>query len=537
MTKMNTSTGDESGGSNASILNELWPLAYIILGLTLLVFTQNEGLSYMLELWELDEYSYGYIIPVISVYLIVKKFPEFESLRPVGRLWGVALLITGSIVFIIGELSSLFSIIHYSFIICIISICMSLIGRNGTFKIIVPLLYLVFMVPLPHFLHVMLSAKLQLISSDLGVGLLRLFSISVFLEGNVIDLGSYKLQVVEACSGLRYLFPLMSFSFLVAYIFKAPMWQRGVLFLSAVPITILMNSFRIAVIGITVNKWGIAAAEGFLHDFEGWVIFMACVGILLLEVMVFHKLIGKQTGSFIDRLDVHLPEKIFDRNYFCSLSPINILSMGSILILVFMLILSDRVSNRNETVPERTSFSVFPLMSGQWRGIEGKLENGVIDTLKFSDYIVADFKRKSDSIDTNLYIAYYDTQRKGVSAHSPRTCIPGGGWKITELSNHTVDAVQFNSGDRLKVNRVVIQKEEYRTLVYYWFQQRGRNVTNEYLTKWFIFWDALTRNRSDGALIRVSSFVPAGTSIEDADERMSALLGEFSPLFSEYIPN
>ena len=113
-----------------------------------------------------------------------------------------------------------------------------------------------------------------------------MFGISVYLEGNVIDLGSYKLQVVEACSGLRYLFPLVSLSFIAAYIYHGAFWKKAIIFLSSIPITVLMNSFRIGVIGVLVEYGGPGQAEGFLHDFEGWIIFMACIAILVLEMAI-----------------------------------------------------------------------------------------------------------------------------------------------------------------------------------------------------------------------------------------------------------
>ena len=111
-----------------------------------------------------------------------------------------------------------------------------------------------------------------------------MFGIPVYLDGNIIDLGNYQLQVVEACSGLRYLYPLLSVSFLAAYIFEAPRWQRVLLFLSAIPIAIAMNGFRIGLVGILVDRWGTAMAEGALHFFEGWIIFLACGALLLLEM-------------------------------------------------------------------------------------------------------------------------------------------------------------------------------------------------------------------------------------------------------------
>ena len=96
----------------------------------------------------------------------------------------------------------------------------------------VPLAILLFMIPLPKFLLQNFSAQLQLISSQIGVWFIRLFGISVFVEGNVIDLGGYKLQVAEACDGLRYLFPLMTLGFIMAYLFKVEMWKRA----AAVPV-------------------------------------------------------------------------------------------------------------------------------------------------------------------------------------------------------------------------------------------------------------------------------------------------------------
>ena len=124
-------------------------------------------------------------------------------------------------------------------------------GRLLAFEVaFIPLLFLIFAIPLPYFIDSTLSWRLQLLSSELGVAFIRLFQIPVYLEGNVIDLGSYKLQVIEACSGLRYLYPLLSLSFLAAYMFQAPFWKRALVFLSAIPITIAMNSLRIGIVGV-----------------------------------------------------------------------------------------------------------------------------------------------------------------------------------------------------------------------------------------------------------------------------------------------
>ena len=174
----------------------------------------------------------------------------------------------------------------------LIGISLVTIGK-GTRYTVTPILLLLFAIPLPYVIEVVLTAKLQLISSSLGVSFIRLCQIPVFLEGNVIDLGVYQLQVVEACSGLRYLFPLMSLGFIAAYFYQASFWKRALVFLATIPITIFMNSFRIGAIGVLVDNWGISMAEGFLHDFEGWIIFMACAVLLFILIWLLEKLTNK----------------------------------------------------------------------------------------------------------------------------------------------------------------------------------------------------------------------------------------------------
>ena len=159
------------------------------------------------------------------------------------------------------------------------------------------------MLPLPDTLYYKFSAFLQLISSEMGVWFLTLLSVPVFLDGNIIDLGTMKLHVAEACSGLRYLFPILSFSYIFAVLYRGPMWHKAVLLISAAPITVFMNSVRIAIGGVLVQEFGVEWLEGFTHFFEGWVIFLACIVILfgLARLMLFFNPVKM---SLVDALDL-----------------------------------------------------------------------------------------------------------------------------------------------------------------------------------------------------------------------------------------
>ena len=152
-----------------------------------------------------------------------------------------------------GVLASLFPVSQYGAVFAIYGVVLAGVGLRVFRRLWAPLFILLLMVPLPDFLLNNLSAKMQLISSAIGVWFMRLFGVSVYLEGNVIDLGGYQLQVAEACDGLRYLFPLMTLGFIMAYFFKVALWKRVLIFLSSIPITILMNSLRVGTIGIMVE--------------------------------------------------------------------------------------------------------------------------------------------------------------------------------------------------------------------------------------------------------------------------------------------
>jgi|TARA_B110000908_G_C10260445_1_gene458821 exosortase D (VPLPA-CTERM-specific) len=337
----------------------------------------------------------------------------------------------------------------------------------------------------------------------------------VFLSGNIIDLGNYQLQVVEACSGLRYLFPLMSIGFIGAYLYQAALWKKVVLFLSTVAITIFMNSLRIAIVGLLVDNWGSEMAEGFLHDFEGWLIFMACGGLMILEVMLMELLTTRQSIHQAFAVPVSVGADQYTAGDMTSLKfPLPILTVIPLLLAALVGLMS--IESREEDMTlKKSNLATFPLQLDEWTGQDDSIDTEVANKLGFTEYVMINY-HNSEQRPVNFYVAYYASQRKGVSPHSPKVCIPGGGWEIADFSRTTVD--------QMPVNRVVIRKGVQDQIVYYWFEERGVPVANEYIKKWMLFKDALFLNRTDGSLIRVTTPVLGDESIEDADRRAQAFI-------------
>jgi len=210
-------------------------------------------------------------------------------------------------------------------------------------------------------------------------------------------------------------------------------------------------------------------------------------------------------------------------------------AIASLVLLVLAVYPAHSVPQRLENTPNRAPFVTFPMQIGSWHGRRQAIEQQYLEVLKLDDYVQANYVHEGKPA-VNFYTAYYASQRTGVSAHSPASCLPGGGWRIESFDRSAVPGARAGATP-LMVNRVVIQQGASRQLVYYWFQQRGREITNEYLVKWYLFWDSLTRSRTDGALVRLVTQVGKGESVEAADARLVEFTEEVVSKLNKFVPD
>lgn len=512
----------------------LYTLIVVLLLLYLVVYWG--GLSNIIDRWITEEeYGHSFLLPIVSGYLIWDRRSELEVWAGDASWWGVVWCFGCLLVALVGEITALYLLVHYSMVGLLLGVSLAWLGPRATLLTAGPILLLLFAIPIPYFLEAQFTVDLQLVSSQLGVYVLRLLSIPVFLDGNVIDLGVYQLQVVEACAGLNYLYPLLGLGFICAYLFRAAFWQRALIVLSTIPITILMNSVRIAIVGVLVRDYGPSAAEGFLHEFQGWVIFLICMALLAAEIAILSRF-GPKFEKNRDSEDVSSnAARVSSLNWSRLGVGSPILSVVGLLAVTAIVLHS--IDARQERVPERSAFLNFPTILGPWIGQPNVLEQRVIAKLGFSDYLSANYSKVTDQTPVQVYAAYYESQRKGISPHSPRVCLPGGGWEVASIERTVLKFDQ--SSNYLPSNRVVMRKGGERLLVYYWFDQRGREFANEYLMKWYLLKDALMLNRTDGSLVRVTTPIMRSSTnaIEDAESRIRSLVQELRPRLSRYIPN
>ena len=232
-------------------------MAWLAVGLAGAVVVFWPGLKTRFVAGHSPEYSHGPLIPVLSAVLFLRHLRDTPSAaQPVTDRWiGTATIPAALVLGAMGWLADIGDLAAYALIHWIAGLVLTVFGWRTGRQFWPSILHLVFMLPLPGVIYFKMTTGLQFVSSEMGVAFLRALSVPVYLEGNIIDLGEFKLAVAEACSGLRYLFPIMSFSYVFATLYKGPTWHKAVLLLSAAPITVMMNTVRIAIVGVMVDRF------------------------------------------------------------------------------------------------------------------------------------------------------------------------------------------------------------------------------------------------------------------------------------------
>jgi exosortase D (VPLPA-CTERM-specific) len=531
---MTSVTATDPRGLNAWATPGVFWLALALFGAAVYF---ADGLDALFAAWAEPEYSHGPLIPVLSGLLFLRQLKEYPpDPGPKRNRWvGVMVILGALLLATLGKLSNIADLVAYATIVWIGGLLLVSFGWETGRHFWPPVLHLVYMLPLPGVIFHKMTNWLQFVSSELGVWFLRLLAVPVFLDGNIIDLGVTKLHVAEACSGLRYLFPILSFSYIFAVLYKGPWWHKAVLLISAAPITVLMNSVRIAIAGFIVNTWGLDWVEGFSHFFEGWVIFIACILILfaLARVMLFFNARNMSLAEALDLdTDGLLPQAA--RVRLVRASPAMILT--ALLMAGAALGWQTAAPDRDGIRIERESFATFPHAIGDWeqQGSARRLDARVERVLGADDYRSVTLAKPGAAATVELFSAWYADQSDG-GVHSPEICLPGGGWEIAWLERSDITA-EMGADRPFLINRAIIQKGETRMMVFYWFDQKGRKIAWDMAAKYWLMVDGIRTGRTDGALVRLTTPILKDETDAAAEARLMDVLKASDPVLARFIP-
>jgi len=265
----------------------LWWWGTASLALLILVLYRDIFTALVRQWWNDPDFSHGFFVPLLAAYLIWQKRETLASLPVKPSWWGLAVMIGAIGILLLGIFGAELFLSRSSFIFLLAGLVVLFWGWDHFRALIFPWCFLFLMVPLPTLIMNQVTLPLQFFASSLAASLLRLVGVPVLRDGNVIQLPTMSLEVVEACSGIRSLVSLITLAVMYAYLLEKNKVIRVLLVVAAIPIAIAANGFRIMGTGLTGMYWSPDKAQGFFHEFSGWLIFV----VSLLMLFTFHQVL------------------------------------------------------------------------------------------------------------------------------------------------------------------------------------------------------------------------------------------------------
>lgn len=495
--------------------------------------------------WTDENYSHGLLVPIVIGFIVWLEFDNLKkAFRGSSAKLGAAIIAGGLLMLLAGTLGAELFTQRVSLVVALAGTIIYFFGLEILRRLVAPFLLLLLAIPIPQIIFNRIAFPLQLWASQAAVWGIRLFDVTPVRKGNIIEIlprGATQiipLEVVEACSGIRSLMTLVTLALVLAYFTreekakytfgKTDFWRAVILMLSAVPIAIFTNAARVTSTGVLTYYYGRQSAEGAGHEASGWLVFVVAFALLLLVNFGLKKIQSLRGAAAQNDVNTENRET--------SGSAVSIFSTYRVVSLIAALFLGGLFINwfeqRGEAAVERQSLNKFPATLGAWRqkGTDTRFSEATESVLRTTDYVMRDYALP-DGRAANLYIGYYASQRTGATYHSPQNCLPGAGWEMREPQKIEIKPA---TGAAFTANRYIVQNGDYRAILIYWYQGRGRAVASEYLDKINVVTDSVWRRRSDGAMARV--MLAAGRDENESARIAADLAAQAADNLSPFVP-
>jgi exosortase D (VPLPA-CTERM-specific) len=478
--------------------------------------------------WVVDpNFSYAFIVPLFSAFVIWQDRQQLAAVLLSPSWAGLSLIVLALAMLVFGQLGVELFVSRLSLLVLLAGLIVLFAGWSWFRAVLFPWAFLILMIPPPNIILQMFTFPLQLLASRLATLMLQTVRVPVLRQGNVIELARMRLEVVEACSGIRSLLALITLAIIYGFLMEKRVWVRVVLACSAIPIAVLANGFRIFGTGLLVQYWDPDKAEGFFHLFQGWIVFV----VSLLMLFAFHRLINV----------IWKPKAVLPAGPSRATQPARPMSSPNqfprFLVAVFLMLVAAaglEAHSQGEIFPPRQPLSALPAEIDGWTSTDETLDQPTLDILGPGEFLLRDYQDPANRQPwVNLFVAYFPSQKMGDTIHSPNHCLPGAGW--TPISKQVV-YLKGADGTSFPANRYVITQAGDRQLVLFWFQAHGRAVASQYQAKYYLIADSIHMRRSDGALVRLMTPMLPGESPNAAQARIMQLGDPIIPLLDNYIP-
>ncbi|MBN1567564.1 MAG: exosortase [Acidobacteria bacterium] len=258
-------------------------------------FLYQHVIAKLVKDWYVDDnYSHGFLIIPIALYFVWERRKQLKDAPRKPNSWGIAIVLGSMALLMAGILGSELFLTRVSILGTIAGSLLFLYGWNHLKILLLPVAFLLLMIPIPAIIFNQIAFPLQLLASRFGELALLAFQVPVLREGNVINLANTSLEVAEACSGIRSLISLLTLGIVYGYFADSRIWVRIILVLGTIPIAIAANGIRVAGTGLAAHYYGPEAAQGFFHSFSGWIIFIAAFIMMFILYRIIAWIVPKK---------------------------------------------------------------------------------------------------------------------------------------------------------------------------------------------------------------------------------------------------
>jgi exosortase len=254
----------------------------VCIGVLIAMIYYHVAAKLVLDWWEIPDFSHGFLVPFFAAYLVWSKRDTLRSIKIAPSWSGIGIVVVGLLVLLLGVYGAELFLSRVSLVILLAGLVLCFGGWELLKELRFPLLVLLLAIPIPSIVFNQITLPLQTLASKLASALLPIFGVPVLREGNIIELPVMKLEVAEACSGIRSLVSLFTLSIFYGYFLEKSPLRRTILALVSIPIAIAANALRILGTGLCVQYWDPDKAMGFFHEFSGWVMFLVSLGCLFV---------------------------------------------------------------------------------------------------------------------------------------------------------------------------------------------------------------------------------------------------------------
>lgn len=477
-------------------------------------------------------FSHGIFVPAFVLFILWRDRQRLQNVPSTPSWAGLPIIAISLILLVFGVVGVELFTARLSLVILLSGLIIQFRGWGMFRAVLFPWAVLILMIPLPVLIMQKVTFPLQMFASKLSTSMLELVGVPVLRLGNVIVLAAMPLEVAQACSGIRSLLSLVTLAIIYGYLMEKRIWVRVALACSAVPIAVFANSFRIFGTGLLVQYWDPDKAQGFFHEFQGWLIFVVSLALLFTLHRIINLIWKIRPESKVESQPRAGTGRLEAEKAATALPGTN---WSPRFLLPALLLLATATGLQAHSQDEVLyHVGTLPMQIGGWTGTNEPIDDESLEILGHGEFIERAYEEtQHPQPDIDLLIAYYPTQKFGDSPHSPNHCLPGAGWAASQWQ---IVQVTNPDGSQFPVNRFVATLGAERQIVLYWYLAHGRGVASDYAEKYYLIRDSIHMHRSDGALIRLMSPMYKGESAEDAQARVMKFGNSFLPALNDYIP-